>query len=94
MDKKSTAFFLNFRALFSANHTNKKWPDEIFTWELDLRPFIGDNDDGSMEDYTYLFKLTEAKSAKSGAKWTQKIDVLNQIFQKYITQYFWAAPVS
>ena len=59
------------------------------------RPFIGDVDDGSFKQFNVLFKMVEASSSvTTGPKWNQKIDILNTIYQKYINEYFWPAPVS
>ena len=61
----------------------------------DKKPYIGDRDNGSLKSYNVLFKMASAKvPGFTGAKWNQKIDVINKLYQTYIKDYFWPAPVS
>jgi len=84
----------------NSKHSNmKKKIDHIHWWMLNAEhhcrhnkaPFLGQPDDGSITHYNDIWEDT---NKKSGIVYGDRMTKMNDGFQRYLSEYYWDAPVS
>ena len=77
----------------------KKKMEHIYWWAVNAEhncrllkaPFAGEKDDGSITTYNDIWADTKKDS---GNDHEDRMTTINNGFQRYLTEYFWNAPVS